>query len=178
MLLICINSYSQNLIPLKFEEVIVQEGKSSTDIYRDIRVWFSRTFISSNSVIQYNDIAKEIVSNGIFNVTIGNLSCYAASGSVRYNVTIKIKDGRFKIIIDNFIHYSNHKSFSQQWSLGLLYEKLPDDLDTLPFKISLSKNQFRSAYEKIIPKCYDENKILIKSLKDYLSTCKKDNDNW
>lgn len=175
---VCAMSQSSEMEPISFEEVIQQEGRTKKEIYNDLRNWFARTFVDSNEVIQYNDENSEITGKGSFKVKIANLTFAAGSGYVSYVVNVRIREGRFKVVIDNFVHHSTDLTYSDSWSIGLIYKSLPEDLNKVPGCKGLAKVQYKGVFKRVQPMCIEQGQSLINSLKAYLQTSKKVEDDW
>ena len=45
--------------PLSYSEVINAEGKSAKELYKEVKRWFSLTFVSAQDVIQYDDASNK-----------------------------------------------------------------------------------------------------------------------
>lgn len=169
----CGKSFAQTQSALSFSEVIQQEGKNPEQIYSELRNWFVRTFTSSQDVIQYEQENKTISAKATFPYICRSLTWSASSGYVSYNIYIRIKDGRFKITIDNFIHHSTDPNFGDAWSNGLVYkdELSDEELKQLGFK-ALMRKQYKAIDKRVRPLCYEESAKLLVSLKDFLENSK------
>jgi len=119
--IICVLTLSVGLNaqePVSFEKVIQADSIGKSELYLQINSWIVEYYKSANAVIQMSDQEA-----GIFMVK-GNseykgLAPFGKSsydGRVSHTVTIYIKDGRFKVIVSNFVHSSDYKGYS----LGLI----------------------------------------------------------
>lgn len=105
MLAICTSIYAQpkgaSIFPHKdgvvvYEEIVQQEG-SKDELYTKSRKLFTDMFNSAKHVIELEDREGGIIiGNGILDYKGGNID---------FTLTLQLKDGRYKYIIDN-IKYS------------------------------------------------------------------------
>ena len=177
MALVCINANAQE--SLSYSKVIQQEGKSSSEIYKTVKKWFAKTFRSAQDVIQYDEAGEEINGKAAIVYEEKNITWTAASGLVYYNIDVKVKDGRFKVTFDNFIHRSTHPRFSKEWSNGLVYGKDLTDEQLKMIGISgLAKKQYRAIEKRLKPLCFNEIASLVASLETFLDQNKQEDDDW
>lgn len=164
--------------PLSYSEVIQQEGKSSSEIYKNVKKWFANTFRSAQDVIQYDGAGEEVSGKATINYEEKSLTYAAASGIIYYNIDVKVKEGRLRIVIDNFIHTSTHPTWGKQWSIGTIYKQKPSDEELKSIVHGLSKKQYRGVDERVRPLCFQEISSLIASLKSFMAQQQNDDDNW
>ncbi len=108
--------------PLIFERVIQVKGASKKEIYNRARHWFAGIYKNSKRVLQIDDFEQDgsLIGKGSYlheYKSYKGLTHYCTIGYVDYLISIYIKDGRFKIIITDFIHIS---SVNGQTGFGLL----------------------------------------------------------
>ena len=168
--------------PLSYSEVINAEGKSAKELYKEVKRWFSLTFVSAQDVIQYDDASNEIIGKAVFEYECKSLTWAASSGIVRYVVSVKMKDGRVKMTIENFIHESNDPTWGKAWSNGIVYEKplSDDELKTIGMG-GLKKRQYRAIDERVRPLVLNQIATLLVSLKQHLANSdkkKSEEDDW
>lgn len=173
---------AQSMSGFGYSEVIQQEGKSSAEIYKTLRTWFARTFVSSNNVIQYDDVNNGITGTARFEFKCSNLTWAASTGYVTYSISLKIKDGRFKMTMDNFVHCSTEPGLSKKWSMGLVYKDLPtnEELKALGYG-AMERGRYKAIDKRVRPLCAKECADLFASLKVYLENNKQteaEDDNW
>jgi hypothetical protein len=117
-------SYAQGN-SLSFEEVIQGEGKTVKELYTIIKTWVASNFKSANDVIQMDDPESGIL------ICKGNFA-YKAPGGITYryidghiNFTLKaqVKEGRCKITVSDFIHFSEDLQLTKTWSFGLITDR-------------------------------------------------------
>lgn len=172
-------SYAMAQEPLSYSEVIQQEGKSSSEIYKSVKKWFAKTFRSAQDVIQYDGAGEEVSGKAVIVYEEKSMTWAAASGLIYYNIEVKVKDGRFKVVIDNFIHKSTHPTWGEKWSNGLVYgNELTDDQLKAIGHGGLAKKQYRAIDKRVKPLCFNEIASLVASLKTFMSEEQKENDDW
>ncbi|KAA6321198.1 hypothetical protein EZS27_029126 [termite gut metagenome] len=117
-------SYAQEK-PLSFEEVVQGEGKTVNELYTIIKTWVASNFKSANDAIQMDD-----PENGVL-ICKGNFA-YKAPGGMNYryidghvNFTLKaqVREGRCKITVSDFIHFSEDLQWTKTWSFGLITDR-------------------------------------------------------
>ncbi|MDF2433007.1 MAG: hypothetical protein JWP44_2638 [Mucilaginibacter sp.] len=91
---------------------IVNIKSSKTELYKKAKKWFIRDFNSGKDVIQLDDaLAGEIIGKGFYieetlHQSEGELRNY--KNNIWYTVAIKVKDGKYRIIINDLqIEYHN-----------------------------------------------------------------------
>ena len=165
--------------PLSYSEVIQQEGKSSTEIYKSVKKWFAKTFKSAQDVIQYDGADEEINGKAVIVFDVNNITWAAASGLIYYNIEVKVKDGRFKILLENFIHQSTHPQYGSRWSNGLVYGSAPTDEELKNIGHGgMKKKQYRAIDERVRPLCFHEISSLVADLKTFMNQQQQEDDNW
>lgn len=112
LLLISMASYSQeklyNILPMiegqvQFEEVVPVENVSKDDLYKRAKKWIVETYKSANDVIQYDDPSGgEVIGKGFFEVNWQATFMHTYKVNVFHTVNIKVKDGRYKFVINGF----------------------------------------------------------------------------
>lgn len=93
---------------LSFEKVINADSISKNDIHSEVKKLFALN-TNSKYTLEVDDRSSGLI--------IANLSTEYKSikgffydvykGYIKYKVKVQIKDGRFKVTVDNFIHKSN-----------------------------------------------------------------------
>lgn len=165
--------------PLSYTEVIQQQGKSSSEIYKQVKKWFAVTFKSAQDVIQYDGAGEEITGKAAIVYDEKSMTWAAASGLIYYNIEVKVKDGRFKFTMDNFIHKSTHPTWGEKWSNGLVYKNMPSDEELKAIGHGgLAKKQYKAIDERIRPLCFKEIAGLVASIKAYMEKQQQEDDNW
>lgn len=80
----------------KYQGVISLEGKSSYDIYKNIKLWIADNFKSANDVIQMDDNESGIiVVKGIIPISLKTM-VGAYTYSMYTSFKFEIKDGKFR----------------------------------------------------------------------------------
>ncbi len=90
---------------IEFSEVVQVEGISKDDLFNNAVRWFAEAFKDAKEVIQLKDKESgEVFGKGNFdfsNVALA-FSCY--SGEITFTIQVLVKDGRYKVIMSDFIH--------------------------------------------------------------------------
>lgn len=178
----CIGVNAQGLKSLSYSEVIQVEGSNSDDIYLKLKKWVAKAFVDANEVTKYDLENKEIFAKGRFPYSTSNLTWASSSGYVSFELDAKIKDGRFKITLDNFCHHSTALQYSESWSIGLIYDRLPTDEELKQIgQGGLKKTGYKAIDKRVRPLCEFKVKQIITDLKIFLLEDAKEkieDDNW
>ena len=113
---------SGNTSPLSFSKVVQVEGVSKKEIYNRARHWFAKTYKNSKRVLQIDNFEQDgdLIGKGSYSheyKSYKGTTFTCTIGYVDYQINIFVKDGRFKIIISDFIHESSVRG---QTGFGLL----------------------------------------------------------
>ena len=83
--------------PSDITSIVKISGKTKTEIYSKARQWFSQTFVSGKSVVDYEDKeAGTIIGNSVADIGQGDLGF--SNYAIDYNIRIDAKDGRMRVI--------------------------------------------------------------------------------
>lgn len=182
LMLICLVIFAINVKAqevLSHSEVVQVEGATASAIYKNVKKWFAKTYRSAQNVIQYDDVDAEVSGKGIIPYDEKSLTWAAASGLIYYDVIVKVKDGRFKITIENFNHRSTHPTYADKWSNGFLMKTPPtdDELTNIGVK-GLAKKQYKAIDKRIRPICLNEIAVILSSIKESMNKQQNEDDNW
>ena len=180
--LIAFSSLKAQILPIDsvtklvtYQGVETVSGKTKLEIYSALRGWVATAFKDSKSVIQMDDKdAGKIICVGNIPVSFLNRrnEPYMDAGIVKFELTILIKDGRYKYIFSNFFH-----EFKGRTSGNITYdcsgEKIENEKPACG-TFSLSKSNWESIKQQI-----DEiAKKMIKNLHDSSLKINSVNDNF
>jgi len=107
------NNYEKPNLPIDMEtntitytEVVVLDTTLKKDeLYSRVREWFAKTYKSANSVIQMDDKAEgKIVGRASIPLTYSTMGNNPSAGSISYNISVYVKDGKYKYEFANFQH--------------------------------------------------------------------------
>lgn len=105
---------------LSFEKVITVDSIKKNDIYNGLKEWVGMNFVSAKNVIELDDKeAGLIIVNPLRDYTIGKLQYLCYDGYIKYSIKMQIKEGRFKVVITNFMH-ENNPGNNSSCQLGLI----------------------------------------------------------
>jgi len=106
--------------PLSFEKVIKVDSIKSNAIYNGLKEWIGMNYRSAKAVIEVDDRdAGLMIISPRKDYSMGKLiySCY--DGTIKYTIKFQIKDGRFKVVVTNFIH-NNDPGHNSSCEVGLI----------------------------------------------------------
>lgn len=91
---------------VEYTEVIVVDSASADQLYTAAKLWFAESFKDANEVLQVQDKeAGELLGKGLFYIPTNRFGYTAIGlGFVRFQISISVKDGRYKYSFSNFIH--------------------------------------------------------------------------
>lgn len=98
---------------IKYDTILIAEGANKEKLQSKVFEWIALNYKSANDVIQMNDkengtiIAKGVYPNVIWGPVLG------AGYDVAHTLTVKFKDGRIKITINNFQYIYGPSSSSK-----------------------------------------------------------------
>jgi hypothetical protein len=93
---------------LSFEKVIPVDSIKKNELYNGLKEWIGMDFVSAKNVIEVDDKdAGLIIVNPLKDYSFGKLQYICYDGNIRYSIKIQIKDGRFKVVVTNFMHDIN-----------------------------------------------------------------------
>ena len=122
LLAFSLGTFSQEEKPIEFDAVIQQEGKQVKELYPIIKAWVATSFINSQKVIQMDDpVNGVIICKGVINYRApGGFTYRYIDGYIDFTLKIQIRDGRYKVTLNNFNHKSSDSRFGNVWSFGMI----------------------------------------------------------
>ncbi len=140
--------------PVSFSEVIPVEGASKEELFIRARAWFAESFTDSKSVLQINDKESgELVGKALFGYTSGVfMGSGARQGHIKYTIKILVKDGRYKYVIEDFIHEASP------------YNKMPDSWGLLEYGKVMKGRGGKGFVEKVMNEMIDMSNRTAQSL--------------
>lgn len=112
--------YAQALLPvddetrkITFEEIVKLDSVPADKLYQYADVWMSQNFKNKDMVTQFDLASGYLQSQGRFKVyTKGGIS-KTIHGTIRYDVSIDIKSGKYKYKFTNFVfeYYKQDKQY-------------------------------------------------------------------
>ncbi len=106
LLFVMISSISYGQQPILFEKVIQFENMPKDSIFYALKKWVATEFISAKSVIEMEDKdAGILVISPNSKYSYNNKYLFSGyTGFIEYNMSMEVREGRFKVIIKNFTH--------------------------------------------------------------------------
>jgi len=160
-------SFAQNL---QFEEVVkVDSSITKDELYNRARVWAKENYNSKNNLVITEDKNNgEISGVGAFDYRTDNkyrgYSC--VEGSIKYNFSIFVKDGRYKYLYNLFDHKGSAGNLCRAGNFGIISSNKDAPsigkgiaydlaLDDVKEKIALKIKALSSSIEKGMNKKYE-----------------------
>lgn len=108
--------------PLTVDEVIQAPGKTVSEIYTSVKVWFANAMRSAQHVIQYDDAATaHIIGKVSVPFEVGGMTWYMLSGHIDFTIDVQARDGRFRVRMYDFMHEANPNKYGDAWDEGRVY---------------------------------------------------------
>lgn len=146
-----------------FTEIIKVDSVSKDELYSRAREWFARTFVSSKNVLEMDDRqAGKLIGNGAKSGFYYGLLMTPVDYTLTYEISVYIKDGRYKYEIADFVNDENkYGSFSlDELSIGN--------------KLMNKKGEYRSTIKPFIEDVIKTGNRLSESLKAAMSLTSKE----
>lgn len=152
------------------EVVKVDSTMKQSDLFVLARKWFSEVFKNPKNVLDIEDKERgELAGKSVIQYT-SNGSASATNGYINFNVSILVKDGRYKYEFTDFVHIGSFDI----WSFDLI--TTDEDCPYKKGSALYSKKSTNEMWKDIKFQIDETIKPLISSLKDAMS--KKVNNNW
>lgn len=147
---------------ITFTEIVNVDSATKNDLYLRAREWFAKIYNDSKEVMQVDDKeAGKIYGKAATSVNVTQMGTSYDFGSVHYDITVIVKDGRYKYTLTNFYHIGNiaAKGTSSGASGGSLENEKPECGWTMNNK----------SWNVIKHQGYDNALLISASLKEYMS---------
>ncbi len=99
----------------EYGEVVTIEGASTADLYARLNTWYTSYYKNPTAVIKTKEENKKIAGQhgvDIFNYVKGKK---IRKGLVKYNISVSVKDGKYKFTINDIFMVSQPKTYVHQW---------------------------------------------------------------
>lgn len=152
---------------IEYTEVVQVGGIDSKELFVRAKEWLALTFVSSESVIEFEDKeAGKIIGNG--NIDAIGISQFVDYGIVKFRIEIQVKDNRYKYSFNNIRHKKpyTHSYYTPE---VLTEMKAGGGINTMGQK----------SWDSIRSNAYTDLGTLIESLKAYMTrTSDRSSDDW
>lgn len=150
----------------KRDSVIQAQHLTADQIFDGVKNSFVSLFKHANDVIQIEDKEKgNIVGKFTFPLKIGNMTFGEGSGQVAAVIDVKIREGRFKVTLRDFIHTSNSRQYSDWWSMGVVRDTIPEE-----WQKGGKWAQKRGVYKSLLPACEEYSNTVINFLSESIQS--------
>lgn len=101
---------AQDVAPLTYSEVIQVDGVSKDELYNRAKLFLVNSFDNANRVIHSDDkeagiiVIKAIMHCQTRIPTTGRAWAHSLNSSVRYTLTLSVKDGRYKVDVEDLTY--------------------------------------------------------------------------
>ena len=172
-----ISAYGQNT--LEYSEVVEVEGVTQKELFKRARMWFNRTYKDSKEILNIIDKESgELSGKAQTGFTYNSLLWgNTVNGIISYRISIYVKEGRYKYVIQQFIHEGAAYN-GGQFKVGLitLDEHCPYQLLSGSYKIPQKRAD--DIWKDIKEKIYSEKDYLIKSIEKGMKIPSESSDDW
>lgn len=154
-----------------YSEVVQIDSISAEKLYTTARNWYFETFKSSKDVINIEDKETgQISGNGIINIHphFRYMGQHTSEASVKFRMSVFVKDNKYKYEIIDLYAYDK----------AVEYGYITDE-DHCPISVPMiSKKKMDEFWRSVKFETDKEINGLITSLKDYMLTKTKSQNNW
>ena len=141
--------------------------KTKTQIYSDTKMFIAKTWKSSIDVIQNDD--KDAGTSMVRGISEKHISAYGVKNVYiyNYNVTFKIKENKYKIIIDNvYCESANHEGGAYDTGSAPKVEPFDDDKGHPEIMVTMIKS------------LKQELQLIVDSYESYIKKPSSSADGW
>lgn len=168
-----VQSQSIDSTVYSFEGVVkLDSSLTQAALFKQARNWFNENFKSSKSAIEIADKETgEISGKGSFEHTMVFINGFNyADGAVEFMVTINVKPGKYKYVINHFSHISYDRRYAD---FGTITKEAQSPERTWAVTKSMANKQWKILQDAVL----QHGKELEQSLKDYMAKAKP-NEDW
>jgi hypothetical protein len=90
--------------PLSFEKVITVDSVGKDVIFSKVSEWIASAFISTDGDYYTNRVDGIITKDYSIAYKYGSFIYAAYDGEIRCKIKVAVKDGKFKVVLFNFVH--------------------------------------------------------------------------
>jgi len=158
------------------EVVKVDSSIKKEELFSRARSWFNSSFNKSQNVLNIQDkesgeLSGTAIIRYVPNVYVGSS---VTTGKISYVISVKVKDGRYKYQVTDFIHYGSPSSIERACNFDLIMKT-----DTFPRDPYNGQKRWCDKVWADIRKQIDSSiQPLIFSLKTNMGRPAKEDDNW
>lgn len=157
------------------EKVIQVPGKTADEIAACAENWLAVELAQLGAEV--TRVGDEVIAPLIIDFKINNITYSAGSGLLTGKVTIKCRDGRCKIIMDDFRHASTNPQYSDWWSMGTILQETPE-----AWQKGLKWKQKREVYKRVLEYLEKNSGQLFVNAESGIPACSaaksSSNDDW
>lgn len=146
------------------DSIIQAPDKTQEQIIACATQWAASNFAEFSPTITSDETSLTVMLNLPFK--INNMTWAAGSGYITGQVKIQAREGRFKISLSNFNHFSTNKQYTDWWSMGLILESTPEQW------IKGGKwKQKREVYKRVLEKLNSFSQSVFTSAATSIPSC-------
>ncbi|MCH5346137.1 MAG: DUF4468 domain-containing protein [Muribaculaceae bacterium] len=154
------------------DTVISAQDKTPEQILICSSQWAATTFAQLSPTISSDDNSVVILLNIPFK--INNMTWAAGSGYITGQIKIQARDGRFKVTLSNFNHFSTSTQSPDWWSMGLILESTPEQ-----YQKGLKWKQKREVYKRVLEDLNEFKEFVFTSAATQIPNCSpKEEEDW
>ena len=154
------------------DTVVNAPDKTPEQIVSCATQWAATNFAQFSPVISTEGNTVTIILDLPFNIK--NLSYSAGSGYITGEIKIQTREGRFKITLSNFNHFSTNNSYADWWSMGLILDSTPQQ-----WVKGMKWKQKREVYKRVLEKLNEFSESVFNSAANQIPNCvPKEEEDW
>lgn len=161
--------------PFERDSVIQVPGKTTTEIYNAVKTWFvENAKFDSRNIIQVDNPQDGILTGkGSIPIKFGGIGLgHCITGHLEFITDVRIKEGRFKVHMYQFMHYRENTQCDPSYNQGLIYTEIPAE------KKGFWGKPYRKVHEAAIPLINKWCDNTFKTMKEKVDNGAKETENW
>lgn len=100
---------------VEFIEVVNVDGATAAQLYKRLAEWYKTFYTNPGSVIEKREENAEISGKHFIKIHDFMDGKQYPKGNVRYFISVQVKDGRYRYVIDDIYYYQTPKIYIEEW---------------------------------------------------------------
>ena len=100
---------------VEFVEVINVDGATAAQLYKRLAHWYNTFYTNPGGVIEKREENAEISGKHFIKIHDVLDGKQYPKGNVRYFITVQVKDGRYRYVLDDIYYYQTPKLYIEEW---------------------------------------------------------------
>lgn len=100
---------------VEYIEVVNVDGATAAQLYKRLTHWFNTFYTNPGGVIEKREENAEISGKHFIKIHDVLDGKQYPKGNVRYFITVQVKDGRYRYVLDDIYYYQTPKLYIEEW---------------------------------------------------------------